>query len=138
MSLVYSLYDALVSINVPDEKAKAVIDAMEREMMDKLAKKSDLDAVLAKTNGDFSVVGQEFKLVRQEMSAMRDSLTKDIQGVAQELAHAREVLSRDIQTMATKTELAELGRKLTTQLYLAISGSVALTCSILGTVIVLR
>ncbi len=44
MSVVYSLYDALVSINVPDDKARAVIDAMEREMMDKLATKADLDA----------------------------------------------------------------------------------------------
>ena len=45
MSVVYSLYDALVSINVPDEKAKAVIDAMEREMMDKIATKADLSHV---------------------------------------------------------------------------------------------
>ena len=42
MSVVYALYDALVSINVPSEKAKAVIDAMEREMMDKIATKDDL------------------------------------------------------------------------------------------------
>jgi hypothetical protein len=37
------MYDALVSINVPTEKAKAVIDAMEREMMDKVATKVDLE-----------------------------------------------------------------------------------------------
>jgi hypothetical protein len=42
MGVVYSLYDALVSINVPNDKAKAVIDAMEREMMDKLATKADV------------------------------------------------------------------------------------------------
>jgi|SRR5690606_42074464 len=42
MGVVYSMYDALVSINVPDEKAKAVIDALEREMMDKLATKADV------------------------------------------------------------------------------------------------
>ena len=28
----YSLYDALVSINVPSDKARAVVDAMERDM----------------------------------------------------------------------------------------------------------
>ena len=43
MGVVYSMYDALVSINVPTEKAKAVIDAMEREMMDKVATKTDLE-----------------------------------------------------------------------------------------------
>ena len=51
MGVVYSLYDALVSIHVPDEKAKAVIDALEREMMDKLATKADVEnarALLAK------------------------------------------------------------------------------------------
>jgi len=29
---LYSLYDALVSINVPSDKARAVADAMERDM----------------------------------------------------------------------------------------------------------
>jgi hypothetical protein len=42
MDHLYSLYDALVSINVPSEKARAVVDAMERDMMDKLATKADL------------------------------------------------------------------------------------------------
>jgi hypothetical protein len=45
MGVVYSMYDALVSINVPTEKARAVIDAMEREMMDKVATKADLEHV---------------------------------------------------------------------------------------------
>jgi hypothetical protein len=67
MSVVYALYDALVSINVPDEKAKAVIDALEREMMDKLATRSEMNA--------------EFKLVRQEISALGISLSKDIEAV---------------------------------------------------------
>lgn len=84
MSVVYALYDALVSINVPTEKAKAVIDAMEREMMDKVATKSDVENL----------------------------------------------------RLATKADLAEFGRTLTTQLYVAVTGSVALTCSILGTLIV--
>mgnify|MGYP006316935533 FL=1 len=32
MDYLYSLYDALVSINVPSDKARAVVDAMERDM----------------------------------------------------------------------------------------------------------
>jgi hypothetical protein len=153
MSVVYSLYDALVSINVPDEKAKAVIDAMEREMMDKLATKADIENLRLGTKADLenlrlgtkadfaavrSEMGGEFKLVRQEMSAIKDSLSKDIKAVELDLAHTREVLSNDIKTMATKTELAELGRNLVTQLYLTVGGSVVLTVSILGTLIVSR
>ena len=67
MSVVYSLYDALVSINVPDAKARAVIDAMEREMMDKLATRADLHTFR-------SEVGGEFKLVRQQLASTREAL----------------------------------------------------------------
>lgn len=42
MDHLYSLYDALISINVPSDKARAIVDAMERDMFDKLASKADL------------------------------------------------------------------------------------------------
>ncbi len=37
-----SLYDALVSASVPPDKAKAVVQAMEKEMFSELATKQDL------------------------------------------------------------------------------------------------
>ena len=43
MDFLYSLYDALVSINVPSDKARAVVDAMERDMGTTLATKKDLE-----------------------------------------------------------------------------------------------
>jgi hypothetical protein len=45
---LYSLYDALISINVPGDKARAVVDAMERDMLDKLATKTDLQLLQAR------------------------------------------------------------------------------------------
>ena len=42
MSLQFTLYDALLSIEVPAEKARAVIDALERDMGSTLATKQDL------------------------------------------------------------------------------------------------
>jgi hypothetical protein len=42
MDHLYALYDALVSINVPNDKARAVVDAMERDMTSTLATKPDL------------------------------------------------------------------------------------------------
>ena len=42
MSLEFALYDALVSIDVPAEKARAVIDALEHDMGATLATKQDL------------------------------------------------------------------------------------------------
>ena len=41
MDYRYSLYDALVSINVPSDKARAVVDAMERDMGTTLATRQD-------------------------------------------------------------------------------------------------
>ncbi|MBP7614798.1 MAG: hypothetical protein KA756_04035, partial [Steroidobacteraceae bacterium] len=45
MDFLYSLYDALVGINVPFDKARAVVDAMERDMTTSIATKSDVQAV---------------------------------------------------------------------------------------------
>ena len=42
MSFEFTLYDALLSIDVPAEKARAVIDALERDMGSTLATKQDI------------------------------------------------------------------------------------------------
>lgn len=48
MENLYSLYDALISINVPADRARAVIDAMERDMLSKVATKTDLQLLQAR------------------------------------------------------------------------------------------
>ena len=40
-----TLYDARVGANVPPDKAKAVVQAMEREMFERLATQQDLQAL---------------------------------------------------------------------------------------------
>ena len=65
MDHLYSLYDALVSINVPNDRARAVVDAMERDMLSELVTKTEFKA--------------ELQLLRHEMGTMRDLLSKDIQ-----------------------------------------------------------
>ena len=42
MSFEFALYDALVSIDVPSEKARAVIDALEHDIGSTLATKQDI------------------------------------------------------------------------------------------------
>ena len=64
VSVQVSLYDALVSIAVPADKARAVADAMER----------DLGATLA-TKTDILLLEQEFDLIRKEMELLRSSMT---------------------------------------------------------------
>ena len=84
MSVVYSLYDALVSIKIPDEKAKAVIDAMEREMMDKLATKADLEHFRAATKADF----EHLRITtRGDIEHLRELLSRDIVAVNERIAN---------------------------------------------------
>jgi hypothetical protein len=61
MDYLYSLYDALVSINVPGDKARAVVDAMERDMGTTLATKQDV------------------LLLRQEVNGLRTELRQEIE-----------------------------------------------------------
>jgi hypothetical protein len=57
-------YDALVSINVPNDKARAVVDAMERDMGTTLATKADLQTLR-----------QEMELIRKDMQILGTSIT---------------------------------------------------------------
>lgn len=98
MDYLYSLYDALVSINVPGDKARAVVDAMERDMGMTLATKTDL--LLLKQ--DIAAVRQELK---QDIAAVRQELKQDIAAVRQELASVRRELKQDIAAIDPKLEL---------------------------------
>jgi len=62
------LYDALVSINVPNDKARAVVDAMERDMGTTLATKSDLQLLRQDLR-------QEMALMRKDMEILGTSIT---------------------------------------------------------------
>jgi hypothetical protein len=72
MDYLYSLYDALVSINVPNDKARAVVDAMERDMGTTLATKADMENLRTSTKADI-------QLLRQELIAMISELRKDME-----------------------------------------------------------
>lgn len=68
MDYLYSLYDALISINVPNDKARAVVDAMERDMGTTLATKADIEVLR-------TGMRQEFALVRKEMELLSTNIT---------------------------------------------------------------
>jgi hypothetical protein len=64
---LYSLYDALVSINVPNDKARAVVDAMERDMATTVATKADLQILRSELH-------QECALIRKDMEIMATTI----------------------------------------------------------------
>ena len=76
MDFLYSLYDALVSINVPSDKARAVVDAMERDMGTTLATKQDLEILRREMENRFAVVEQKIDSLRSDVS--RDIAALDL------------------------------------------------------------
>jgi len=67
MSFQFSPYDALVSIDIPAEKARAVIDALERDMGSTLATKQDIEYLKEK-------VGRDLELLRLSMTVRLGSI----------------------------------------------------------------
>jgi len=85
---LYSLYDALVSINVPNDKARAVVDAMERDMGTTIATKTDLQILrqelvsslasrdeLAAVRADIAGLRQDNALIRKDMEILSTTMT---------------------------------------------------------------
>lgn len=81
--MYYSLYDALVSINVPNDKARAVVDAMERDMGTTLATKTDL------------------LLLKQDIAAVRQELKQDIQALRTEMHQELALVRKDMELLRT-------------------------------------
>lgn len=84
MDYLYSLYDALVSIRVPNDKARAVVDAMERDMGTTIATKTDLQLlrqeILATrqemaTKSDLAELRQETALLRKDLEILPTVMT---------------------------------------------------------------
>ena len=115
MNYRYSLYDALVSISVPSDKARAVVDAMERDMGTTLATKSDLDNLRVATKQDLLLLKQEMASLgtelkqgmaslrtelRQEMASLRTELKQEIEGrytlLDQKIDSLRGEMTRDL------------------------------------------
>lgn len=71
---LYSLYDALISIHVPADKARAVVDAMERDMGTTLATKSDLDLLRTEFRQELALVRKDLELLSTTMTVRLGSM----------------------------------------------------------------
>ena len=56
MKTELALYQALISINVPEQKANAVIEALESDMFSRLATKADLTAATAEVKTEIALL----------------------------------------------------------------------------------
>jgi len=128
MEHLYSLYDALVSINVPGGMARQVVQAMERDMTGELATKSELQNVRndlhnstercrGELKAEIELLRQETKadleLLRQETRADIDLLRQETRGefikvrleidqLRQEMHAGFALLRSEMQTMSNQ------------------------------------
>ena len=96
MDYLYSLYDALVSINVPNDKARAVVDAMERDMATTLATKTDMDNLRVATKADLQLLRSELHQVRSELHQECALIRKDMEIMATMLSNNLNNISTNI------------------------------------------
>jgi hypothetical protein len=94
---LYSLYDALVSINVPNDKARAVVDAMERDMGTTIATKTDLH-----------LLKQDLHLLKQELTALINASAGELR---HELRQETALIRKDMEILST-TMTVRLGSML--------------------------
>jgi hypothetical protein len=117
MDYLYSLYDALVSINVPNDKARAVVDAMERDMGTTIATKTDLQLLRQEmaTKADLAGIRQEQALLRNDLEAQSAGFGKDIDAMSASFRKDLETLTssvhKDLQLLST-TMTVRLGSML--------------------------
>ena len=74
MSFQYALYDALVGIDVPADKARAVIDALERDMGATLATKADIQLLKQEIEHLRKDVERDMELLRASMTVRLGSI----------------------------------------------------------------
>jgi hypothetical protein len=116
VDFLYSLYDALVSINVPNDKARAVVEAMERDMATHLATKPDLDHHRLALKGDLDRQRVELRadLERQRVELKADierqrvELKADLERHGAEIERLRLELKGDLERQGVELR-AEIG-----------------------------
>jgi hypothetical protein len=102
VSYLYSLYDALVSIAVPPDKARAVVDAMEHDMGTTLATKPDLENLRLATRQDLELLRRDmengFAVLRREMENRFALVDQRVDGVVTQL-------NQKLESVKTQLEL---------------------------------
>jgi len=124
---LYSLYDALVSINVPNDKARAVVDAMERDMGTTLATKADMDNLRVATKADLDNLRVATKADLQSLSqttkadleTVRLAMKVDLQSLSQttkaDLETVRLAMKADLESLRQTTTADIENLRLTTK-----------------------
>ena len=106
MNALCPLYDALVSINVPSERARSVVDAMERDMTTILATKSDLAATQVLLKRDIDSVRESLD---QKIDSVRESLDQKLDSTRVVLENKLELLRSSMTIRLGSIQFVSMG-----------------------------
>ena len=115
MAYAISLYDALVSINVPKPQALAVVESLEQTMTSELTTKTDLQQLRDHTDREFVSVrvdiqqfrehsDREFVAVRADIKQLRADMDREFVAVRAEIQQLRADMDREF--AAVRAEMA--------------------------------
>ena len=90
MAYAISLYDALVSINVPKPQALAVVESLEQTMTSELTTKTDLQQLRDHTDREFVAVRADIEQLRVEIRQLRADMDREFAAVRAEMARGFE------------------------------------------------
>lgn len=90
MAYAISLYDALVSINVPKPQALAVVESLEQTMTSELTTKTDLQQLRDHTDREFVLVRADIQQLRVEIRQLRADMEREFVAVRAEMARGFE------------------------------------------------
>ena len=85
MSVATSLYVALTNINVPQDQAREVVEALEHTMNNELATKSDIALARADIALGLSRLERHDELTKAEFAAVRSEMKADFAAVRGEV-----------------------------------------------------
>jgi hypothetical protein len=113
MAYAISLYDALVSINVPKSQALAVVESLEQTMTSELATKTDLEQLRVHTDREFASLrgdmAREFVSVRQEIQQLRGDMEREFIAVRREMAAESALLREEIKFAISRSVIMVTG-----------------------------
>ena len=96
MGFEFTLYDALLSIDVPAQKARAVIDALEHDMGSTLATKQDIANLALATKQDIASLAlatkQDIATLALDIANLALTTKQDLLLLRQELEHRIDLL----------------------------------------------
>lgn len=106
MSSLYPLYDALLEINVSPDRARAVVESLERGMLTHLATKSDLEALRLATKSDLDALRRE---LHADMALLRQESKADIALLRHELAAGLSSVRKDMTIWLGSVQIIGMG-----------------------------